>query len=94
MRVGKPCAYVRDIHGRAPGASGFSKKPTSSSGLMYLEKVCVPGSTSLRSFSAATIVSRYDSGVRAIVDRNRCPPGYDNTKCQFRIYEAYTGEAP
>ncbi len=75
VRVGSPCAYVRDIQGRAPGASGFANRPTSSSGLTNLEKVCVPGSTRRRSLSAATIVRRYDSGVRAIVDRNKCPPG-------------------
>ena len=54
---------------------------------MYLEKVCVPGSTSRKSFSAATIVRRYDSGVRAIVDKNKCPPGYTQTFQYAYMYE-------
>jgi hypothetical protein len=38
--------------------------------------VCVPGSTRRSSFSAAKIVKKYASGVRATVDKNKCPPGY------------------
>ena len=43
----------------------------SSSGLTYLEYVCVPGVTNLKTCSAAKIVKRYAREVREIVDRKR-----------------------
>ena len=52
------------------------KKSSNSDELTYLEYECVPGDTIPRTRSAMKMVKKYASGVRAIVERTRCPPGY------------------
>ena len=61
------------------------RKPTSSSGLMNLEKVCMSGWTTWRSFSAAGIVTRCNRGM---CDRRpeQISAGLIH-KCQIRLHE-------